>query len=130
MSAQATVKDDDAFDRVSYDGDTQFLELFYSGRGSWNEETETLLFPSDGSNPVHNLTEDASRVGEYFELAQRSVFKMPELDQFDPDKCTSHAVKCCWPRDRQADDGNGSCASPYDSGCVDKDAGEWLWLWP
>ena len=50
---------------------------------------------------------------------------MPELDQFKPEKCTAHAVKCCWPRDRQANDNNGNCNSPYDSDCIDKDAGEY-----
>ena len=113
-----------AFDNVSYSGDSQFLKLYYGGRGSWNEETETLLFPSNGTTPVNILREDASRVKEYYEQAKRSVFKMPELDQFDPDKCTAHAAKCCWPRDRQAGDNNGNCASPYDSECVDKDAGK------
>jgi hypothetical protein len=28
---------------------------------------------------------------------------------------------CCWPKDRQANDGNGNCATPYDENCVDKD---------
>lgn len=103
---------------------SQFLELYYSGRGSWNEETETLLFPSDGSTPVNILKEDASEVKVYYELSKESAFLMPDLAQFDPSTCASHAVQCCWPRDRQANDNNGNCASPYDENCVDKDAGD------
>lgn len=49
---------------------------------------------------------------------------MPELPQFDPSVCTAHAAQCCWPRDRQANDNNGNCNSPYDSNCVDKDVGD------
>ena len=102
----------------------QFLKLYYSGRGAWNEETETLLFPSNGTAPAQNLKESAYKVKEIFELAKQSVFEMPELEQFKPERCSAHAVKCCWPRDRQAGDNNGNCNSPYDSNCVDKDAGK------
>jgi hypothetical protein len=28
---------------------------------------------------------------------------------------------CCWPQDRQANDGNGNCDDPYDTECYDKD---------
>ncbi|KAL7528787.1 hypothetical protein ACHAXR_004262 [Thalassiosira sp. AJA248-18] len=31
---------------------------------------------------------------------------------------------CCWPKDRQANDNNGNCATPYDSQCVDKDVAD------
>ena len=116
-----------AFDTISYEdgGDSsQFLKLYYSGRGEWNEETETLLFPSNATTPAQHLKEDAYRVKEYYELAKESVFMMPNLEQFSPDKCTAHAAQCCWPRDRQAGDNNGNCGSPYDSDCVDKDAGK------
>ena len=46
---------------------------------------------------------------------------MPNLAQFDPAMCASHVAQCCWPRDRQAGDNNGNCATPYDSDCEDKD---------
>ena len=115
---------DSAFDMVSYEegGDSsQFLKLHYSGRGDWNEETETLLFPSDGENSTQVLKQDAYKVKEYYELAKKYVFEMPALDQFDPDKCTAHAAQCCWPRDRQANDNNGNCADPIDTNCVNAD---------
>jgi len=28
---------------------------------------------------------------------------------------------CCWTQDRQANDGNGDCDTPYDTNCVDAD---------
>ena len=31
---------------------------------------------------------------------------------------------CCWPKDRQANNGNGNCATPYDENCVDKDVAD------
>ena len=117
-----------AFNNVtSYEG-SQFLKLYYSGRGSWNEETQTSLYPGDATTPVVQiLSEDAYKVTDYYELAKKSVFSMPSLDQFDPATCTAHAAKCCWPRDRQANDNNGNCATEYDTNCVDKDVGKW-WI--
>ena len=32
--------------------------------------------------------------------------------------CYHHS---CWPTDRQANDNNGNCATPYDENCVDAD---------
>ena len=100
------------------------MELFYSGRASWNEQTQTNLFPSDGTKPVNVLKTDAYKVPSYKTLAERSIFKMPALSQFDPSVCTSYAAQCCWPRDRQANDNNGNCNTPYDSDCVDKDVAD------
>ena len=33
-------------------------------------------------------------------------------------------VFSCWPSDRQANDNNGNCATPYDENCVDADPGD------
>ncbi len=115
-----------SLDAITYEeGGSQFIKMHYSGRGSWNEETETLLFPSDGTDPVQVLKEDAAAVNEYYlNYSRNSVFKMPDLPQFDPSVCTAHAAQCCWPRDRQAGDNNGNCNSPYDEKCVDKDVAD------
>ena len=101
------------------------MKLHYDGRGSWNEETETLLFPGNSTSAAQVLKQDAAVVKQYYDqYAKSNVFQMPDLEQFDPAICTSHAAQCCWPRDRQAGDNNGNCASPYDSDCVDKDPGD------
>ena len=60
----------------------------------------------------------------YDNFSKRSVFKLPELPQFDPSVCTSHAAQCCHLRDRQANDNNGNCAVEYDKNCVDKDVAD------
>ena len=112
------------FNEITYDQGAQFVELYYSGRGSWNEETETLLFPSDGEAPVQNLKLDSYKVKDYKALSEKALLRMPDLQQFDPSVCTAHAAQCCWPRDRQAKDNNGNCATPYDSQCVDKDVSD------
>lgn len=82
------------------------------------------MFPSDGNKPVQILKEDAYKAVEYKAMAERAIFEMPNLSQFDPSVCKSHAAQCCWPRDRQANDNNGNCATPYDSDCVDKDVAD------
>ena len=112
------------FNDITYDQGAQFVELYYSGRGSWNEETETLLFPSDGEAPAQNLKLDSYKVKDYKALSEKALLRMPALQQFDPSVCTAHAAQCCWPRDRQAKDNNGNCATPYDSNCVDKDVAD------
>lgn len=100
------------------------MQLHYDGRGPWNEETETLLYPSDGETPVQVLKQDAAKVKTYYELSKHTQLEMPNLAQFDPSTCAAHVAQCCWPRDRQANDNNGNCATPYDKNCVDKDVAD------
>ena len=82
------------------------------------------LYTSDGDEPAQVLKEDAAKVKEYYDISRYSKFELPDLPQFDPSVCQSHAAQCCWPRDRQANDNNGNCATPYDSNCVDKDVAD------
>ena len=103
---------------VTYNKGSQFIELYYSGRSTWNEETETLLFPSDGETAIQNLKTDSTAVKAYYEISKVAPFEMPDLPQFEPSECTAHAAMCCWPRDRQAKDNNGNCKTPYDENCV------------
>ena len=93
------------------------MKLFYSGRGSWNEETETLLYPGNETLPANDVKVDAAVVKQYYDYYAKSyAFETPALPQFDPALCTSHAAMCCWPRDR-TDDNDGNCDSPYDVNC-------------
>ena len=57
-------------------------------------------------------------------MSKVAAFEMPDLPQFEPSQCASHAAMCCWPRDRQANDNNGNCKKPYDENCVDKDVAD------
>lgn len=98
--------------------------MFYSGRGIWNEQTETLLYPSDGVTAANSVKTTAAVVKQYYDnYAQHYAFALPDLEQFDLSTCTAHAATCCWPRDR-TDDNDGNCDSPYDSKCVDKNPGD------
>lgn len=111
---------------VPYERDgAKFVERYFNGGTHWNEETETLLYPSDGETPEQVLRTDAARVKGYYESAQDEPFVWPdELPQFDLEKCKLKSAMCCWPQDRQANDNNGNCAKPYDTNCVDRDPGD------
>merc|ERR1712043_149578 len=37
------------------------------------------------------------------------------------DECQYNVAMCCFVQDRQANDNNGNCATPYDENCVDAD---------
>ena len=99
-----------------------FEQEFYNGRGPWQEEVETLYEAADGS-ATSVLRQDAARVREFYVgLGSYSQVQWPNaLTNFEDSTCTSKAAMCCWPKDRQANDGNGNCATPYDVNCVDKD---------
>jgi hypothetical protein len=98
----------------------QFEQIYYNGGTYWNEEVETLLETGERTN---YLKEDSKQVLEFFEsFAQSSQVEWPgDLPNFELDKCELNAAMCCWPQDRQANDGNGNCKEPYDTACYDKD---------
>ena len=49
----------------------------------------------------------------------RIIFPDETMSNFK--NCELRAAMCCWTQDRQAGDGNGNCAEPYDQNCVDAD---------
>ena len=100
-------------------------QLFYNGMGHLQEETETVFESADGT-PTSVLREDGRKIREFY-LGQGSYSKVQwpsMLSNFDPSTCEANAAYCVWPRDRQANDGNGNCAKPYDENCVDKDVAD------
>ena len=103
-----------------------FEQMFYNGRSYWQEETETLYESEDGVTPQSRLRDDASAVKECYQGdCSYSRLDWPDmLTNFEASTCTSNAAMCCWPRDRQANDGNGNCATSYDENCVDKDVAD------
>jgi hypothetical protein len=64
-------------------------------------------------NPGGKITRTERRV------AERGLIDLPEIVNFE--ECEVRAAMCCWVSDRQADDDNGDCATPYDENCVDAD---------
>jgi len=110
--------------------DLHFEQEFYNGRGPWQEEVETNYETDDqsvASSVLRGSTGDARAVEEFYQgrgSYSRVSWKTDgpgELTNFAPATCTMNAAMCCWPKDRQANDGNGNCAKPYDINCVDKD---------
>ena len=110
--------------------DMHFEREFFNGHTDWQEEVETIYETDDGTR-TSILKEDAEQVRAFFEgVAQgRRVewpgalpnFQSSVTDGNDLATCTTNAAMCCWPKDRQANDGNGNCAKAYDENCVDKD---------
>lgn len=97
-----------------------FDQNFYDGRTFWNEEIETnvdTIVPDLASN---RLKTDAERVDDFYEtVAERTAFTWPEVSNFE--NCEINTAYCCWVSDRQANDGNGNCRTPYDSRCLNSD---------
>lgn len=108
---------------VENEGDEKFVESFYRGKTYWNEEVQTNYDLDDPNGEATNiLKEDIAQVPLYYELAERKKIEYPNyLDNFNVDNCKINAVMCCWPLDRQANDNNGNCNTPYDQNCIDKD---------
>ncbi|KAL9182469.1 hypothetical protein ACHAXT_013121 [Thalassiosira profunda] len=109
--------------------DMHFEREFFNGRTDWQEEVETIYESEDGTR-TSVLNSDAEQVRAFFEgVAQGRRVEWPGVlpnfqssvtDGNDLATCTTNAAMCCWPKDRQAGDGNGNCATPYDKNCVDK----------
>mmetsp|Transcript_22755 Transcript_22755/g.52247 ORF Transcript_22755/g.52247 Transcript_22755/m.52247 type:complete len:989 (+) Transcript_22755:238-3204(+) len=110
--------------------DMHFEQMFFNGRSDWQEEIETI-YETDDESATSVLKRDAELIRAFHDgTAQgRRVAWPGELTNFQSSvtdsrgnaTCTTNAAMCCWPKDRQANDGNGNCAKPYDQNCVDKD---------
>jgi hypothetical protein len=111
--------------------DLHFEQEFYNGHTDLQEEVETIyeneeeratsILKEDGEliRAFHDGTAQGKRVAWPGELPN---FKSSATDSDGNPTCTTGAAMCCWPKDRQANDGNGNCASnTYDENCVDKD---------
>jgi hypothetical protein len=110
--------------------DYTFERMFFNGRTDWQEDVESR----DATNAaIDVLKEDAENVRVFFDgIAQGrrvgwpgnlSNFRSPAIADGgnDMSTCSTNAAMCCWPKDRQANDNNGNCATVYDENCVDKD---------
>jgi len=100
-----------------------FEQIYYNGGTDWNEEFETK-YPTDADgNPTNHLRKDAARVKQIYDTeAEYGLIEWPDsLTNFNPKQCQYNSAYCCWPKDRQANDNNGNCNSPYDERCHDKD---------
>merc|ERR1711971_18980 len=108
----------------------KFDKEYYDGNGDWNEEHQSNyphppVIPGQASNV---LNRDAERVDDLYETnLQRYPLKWPgdsptSMTNFE--NCQLQSAMCCWVSDRQANDNNGNCATPYDERCLDADPGD------
>jgi hypothetical protein len=123
----------DAYDTenmISWSDVTQkgekFDKEYYDGNGDWNEEHQSNYphpphVPGRASNV---LNRDVERVDDLYEsIIQRYPLEWPDtLTNFED--CQYQSAMCCWTTDRQANDHNGNCETPYDENCLDADPGD------
>ena len=112
-----------AFHRAAAKGtDLAFEQLYYNGGSEWNEQVQTT---EDGIEK-YILKRDAKSVMSFYESeAEETQVSWPgSLTNFNLNSCSANAAMCCWVTDRQANDNNGNCNSPYDVNCVNKDPGD------
>lgn len=95
-------------------GNNALVKEFYDGDTNANWQRQT----NDGK---YVLSDDFRRINSYYNNeAIKKPIKYPEyIENFE--NCEYRAVYCCWVQDRQANDNNGNCNTPYDSNCVDAD---------
>jgi hypothetical protein len=90
-----------------------------AGGTYWNEARETTNTAGDVVN-ILSVDPGEKIVGIQNTAAVSGIIDLPEqIVNFE--ECEVRAAMCCWVQDRQADDGNGNCAKPYDENCVDAD---------
>ena len=96
--------------------------MFYNGLSTWQDEVETV-YETYNQAVTSRLQTDAAKVKEFYDgLGKYSRVSWPGiLTNFEASTCSMNAAMCCWPKDRQANDNNGNCATPYDENCVNKD---------
>lgn len=109
-------------------GEPLFDTTYFNGGGTWNEYYQTEAdnrVPYVPEKDAHVLKKDASRVDDIYEAVakeQKIEYADAVVDNFAD--CPVRAAMCCWVADRQANDNNGNCATPYDANCVDADPGD------
>lgn len=99
----------------------QDLKEYFDGGTYMNEDRETLLQYGENQPPSKVLKDDLSFINDlYGDVAQSKGMEFPE-DMTNFENCEIGAAMCCWIQDRQANDNNGGCATPYDDNCIDED---------
>ena len=108
-------------------GSRDFIRRYFNGGTDWNEQYATL-YSGNGSAAADDddglsyvLQQDANVVERFYkDQARYTMVEWPEYAS-NFQQCNMNAAYCCWPQDRQANDGNGNCEEPYDVNCIDSD---------
>jgi len=96
-------------------------EVYY-----YEAQRKVIQFPDylKSVNPFTNAEADPNGHGLYSDPTKLGEARANgAVDKFFPDLdgCDINAAYCCFAQDRQANDNNGNCATPYEYNCVDKD---------
>lgn len=97
------------------------IEEYFDGGTIMNEERQ---YTDEDGVDQWVLQDDFSKINSFYEnAALGDLIEYPnDIKNFED--CDIRAAYCCWIQDRQADDNNGNCATPYDENCVDADPGD------
>lgn len=97
------------------------IEEFFDGGTNLNEERQ---YTDEEGVDRWVLQDDFSKIDSFYEnAALGDLIEYPNgMKNFED--CEVRAAYCCWIQDRQADDNNGNCDTPYDENCVDADPGD------
>merc|ERR1712176_1462929 len=101
-------KEGDVFDKEYFDGGTSF-----------NEEREST---DEFGLKEHNLkVAPGAKIRNVNDVVSETQGISFPSDMSNFEDCDLRAVMCCFVQDRQANDNNGNCATPYNENCVDSD---------
>ena len=118
-------------DRWHEENDNPFISIFnegkmhdkefYDGNTKYNTMRQTDLELGSGAFASNVLEDDAGRLERILENrkngAEKAGITWPDYtSQFE--SCELRAAMCCWSQDRQANDDNGNCGTPYDDECL------------
>jgi hypothetical protein len=93
-----------------------FDKEFYDGNTVLNDERETIV---EYKYKMHELDEDFERIDTMRDTdAKTRAMSWPDYTS-NFANCELQSINCCWVQDRQANDANGNCATPYDENCLD-----------
>lgn len=104
----------------------RFLSEFYDGGTFYNE------YIQQRGPGQYILNSDTQGIKSFYQNeAQNKLVQWPSTSVSNFDTCEINAAMCCWVQDRQANDDNGNCNTPYPVGngrdlwtpddCIDKD---------
>ena len=105
----AITKESDVFDKAYFDGGTYYNE------GREGDDDAGIKVDQFWAGPKDRI------VSAYYSAARYNTGIQFPSDISNFENCEIRAAMCCWTQDRQADDDNGNCATPYEENCVDAD---------
>uniref|UniRef100_A0A7S1G0X7 Kringle domain-containing protein n=1 Tax=Corethron hystrix TaxID=216773 RepID=A0A7S1G0X7_9STRA len=105
------------FSAITDQGDI-FDKEYYDGGTYYNEERESINEYGITENRLKN-DPGARIIDIYKSLASNQGLSWPNSISNFEDKCKLNAAMCCFTQDRQANDNNGNCATPYEENCID-----------